>query len=90
MTYTNPTTFNRSTVPTNLLTVADWRRAGPNNRKGVAWENAARKYAARFGAALVMRADDTLVSFARQDDGKVRRQTYAPRAWAWAAEGSDR
>ncbi len=87
MTCTNPTTFNRSTVPTNLLTVADWRRAGPNNRKGVTWETAARKYAARFGIALVMRADDTLVSFTQQDGGKVRRQTYAPRTWTWAELG---
>ena len=84
MTCTKPATFNRSTVPTNLLTVSDWRRHGPNNRRGVGWETAARKYAARFGTSLVMRADDTMVSFTRQDDGKVRRQTYAPRTWAWA------
>ncbi len=80
------TFFDRVAMPTNLLTVQEWRRLSKATYKGVSWETAARKYAARpggRGGALVMLADDSLVVFTLQGDGKVRRRTYKPGTWVW-------
>lgn len=77
------TFFDRSAMPTNLLTVPEWRRFARAAYKGVSWERAAHKYAARNGGALVMRADDSLVVFTLRDDGKVSRKTYRPGKWRW-------
>ncbi len=77
------TFFDRSTMPTNLLTVPEWRRFANFAYKGICWEAAARKYAARNGGALVMRADDSLVVFTLRNNGKVTRKTYKPGKWRW-------
>ncbi len=79
------TTFDRRAMPTNLLTVPEWRRLANAAYRGVSWATAARKWAMRNGGALVWRADDSLVVFTRRDDGKVSRATYAPRTWGWTA-----
>jgi len=79
------TFFDRRATPTNLLTVQEWCRLSRAAYNGVTWATAARKYATRFGGALVMRGDDSLVVFTRRDDGKISRSTYAPRTWGWAA-----
>ncbi len=78
------TTFDRSAMPSNLLTVAEWRRLGQAASRPLGWLTAARKYAAIFGGALVWRADDSLIVFTRRDDGRVTRRTYQPRTWGWA------
>ena len=79
------TFFDRAATPTNLLTVQEWNRLSRAAYNGVTWPIAARKYALRFGGALVMRGDDSLVVFTHVGNGKVRRKTYAPQTWAWAA-----
>ncbi len=78
------TTFDRAAMPTNLLTVQEWRRLSNATFGGVSWATTARKVAAIRGGALVWRADDSLVVFTLRDDGKVSRSTYAPRTWGWA------
>lgn len=78
------TTFDRSAMPSNLLTVPEWRRLAQAAYRPLGWLGAARKYAARTGGALVMRADDSLIVFTRLADGRVSRRTYKPRTWRWA------
>ena len=77
-------TFDRSAMPSNLLTVAEWRRFASVVGSS-SWQAAARRYAQSQGGALVLRADDSLVVFTRLQSGKIRRQTYKPQAWGWAA-----
>ena len=79
------TFFDRSAMPTNLLTVPEWRRLSKAAYSSINWANAARKWAMRNGGALVWRADDSLVVFTRREGGKVSRSTYAPGRWRWAA-----
>ncbi len=79
------TTFDRSAMPVNLLTVPEWRRLAQAAYRPLGWLSAARKYAARMGGALVWRADDSLIVFTRRDDGRVTRRTYKPRTWGWAS-----
>jgi len=70
--------------PTNLRTVAEWRRfAGAVLPRSASWERAARYYAAKMGGALVERADDSLVCFTKLSSGKIRRTTYKPRTWGY-------
>ena len=80
------TTFDRQAMPSNLLTVADWLTLARNWYRGANWENCAKRYAAQHGGAIVMRCDDTLVVFTREDNGKVRKSSFAPGTWAWAAD----
>ncbi len=77
------TLFDRSTMPTNLLTVPEWRRFSRAVYRNVAWATAARKYAERNGGSLVMRADDSLTVFTRRADGRVTRKHYRPGKWRW-------
>ena len=79
------TAFDRNAMPTNLLTVADWRRLAQAAYRPLGWLSAARKYAARMGGALVLRADDSLIVFTRLADGRVTRRTYKPHTWGWTA-----
>lgn len=89
------TTFDRSAMPSNLLTVAEWRtfaRAlldGGQIRGNAGWEKAARHYADQVGGALVMLADDSLVVFTKlrfgDRAGRISRRTYRPGTWVWAA-----
>lgn len=79
------TTFDRAAMPSNLLTVAEWRRLANATWGGIGWLSAARKYAKQTGGALVWRADDTLIVFTRLEDGRVRRATHKPGTWRWAA-----
>ena len=78
------TAFDRSAMPTNLLTVADWRRFAQAAYRPLGWLSAARRYAKRTGGAIVMRADDSLIVFTRHWNGSVTRRTYKPRTWGWA------
>ncbi len=79
------TFFDRPTMPTNLLTVAEWRRfASAVLPRSISWEAAARYWAERKGGAIVLRADDRLVVFTKRDNGKVHRRTYKPGSWQWA------
>ncbi len=80
------TFFDRAAMPTNLLTVQEWRRLSKATYKGVSWETAARKYALQVGGSLVLLGDDTLVVFTRNDrQDKVHRSTYRPGMWKWAS-----
>jgi hypothetical protein len=85
------TAFDRSAVPTNLLTVADWRRFAAattdwqrqfRQAAPTAWEKAARCFACAKGGALVWRANDSLVVFTKRGD-KISRRTYKPGTWGW-------
>ena len=77
-------TFDRAAMPSNLITVADWRCLGQASFKGLGWLTVARRHAALFGGALVWRADDSLIVFTRLADGRVRRSTHKPGTWGWA------
>lgn len=83
MTATVCTFFDPRAMPTNLLTVPEWRRLSRAAYNGIGWETVARKWAERRGGALVMRADDSLTVFTRRDDGKVTRKTFKPGKWRW-------
>lgn len=78
------TTFDRSAIPTNLLTVHDWRFFG-KEAYGVSWQTAVRKYAEIKGGALVMWGDGRLMVFTKLQNGKLRRKTYKHGEWGWAA-----
>ena len=79
------TTFDRAAMPSNLITVADWRRLGRASFRGMGWLTLARKYAKDYGGALVWRADDSLIVFTKLEDGRVRRSTHKPGTWRWAS-----
>ncbi len=76
--------FDRSVMPNNLLTVAEWLVFARNTRKR-SWEGAARYFAERSdrGGALVLKGDDTLVCFTRLEDGKIRKTSHKPGTWGW-------
>ena len=77
------TTFDRSAMPNNLLTVAEWCTfARATKRSG--WQSAARYYAERCSGALIMRANDALVVLTKLSDGRIRQRTYKPGTWGWA------
>ncbi len=78
------TTFDRNVMPSNLLTVPEWRRLAQASYKGIGWLTVARKYAARTGGAFVWCADDSLIVFTLHLNGRVTRRTYPPRTWGWA------
>lgn len=80
------TTFDRQAMPSNLLTVADWLTLARNWYRGTNWDACAKRYAAQHGGAFVMRCDDTLVVYTRDDSGKVRKSSFAPGSWSWAAD----
>ncbi len=86
------TTFDRDAMPDNLLTVSDWMclgRAWYGQRYVAGWSTVARRYANRYGGAMVMLADDTLVVFTRShptEDNGVSRRTYKPGTWSWAKD----
>ena len=76
--------FFSNVMPSNLLTVAEWRRFARS--VGLrSWSSAARFYSKREGGAHVLRADDSLVVFTLRDNGKVSRSTYQPAKWRWAS-----
>lgn len=78
------TAFDRAALPTNLLTVADYRTFGKAVHGTLSWETAARKYAEVRGGAVVLRGDDSLVVFTKLSCGKIRRTTYKSGEWGWA------
>ncbi len=77
------TFFDPRAMRSGLLTVPEWRRFSRRCYNDVAWATAARKYAAHYGGALVMRADDSLTVFTRRANGKVSRSNYKPGKWRW-------
>ena len=83
-------TFDPHPTPARLaLTVAEWRRVSREAYGGVPWEMAAMEHAFRYGGALVLRADDSLVVFTRhrQSSGGmtwVNQKTHKPGTWSWA------
>lgn len=79
------TTFDRSAMPNNLLTVSDWKRfAHTWLGQYSAWRRAAQLYAEQKGGALIMLADDSLVVLTKRSNGKISRRTYRPGKWTWA------
>lgn len=76
------TTFDRNAMPTNLLTVPEWRRLAQHTTGG-SWMSAAHAWARRKGGALVLKADGSLVSYTRRDSGKISQRTYRPGSWEW-------
>jgi hypothetical protein len=77
------TRFDRSAVPTNLLTVPEYRRLSHETYNGVSWRTAARKVARVRGGALVLRADGSLVAFTRRENGRIEQRTHAAGKWGW-------
>ncbi len=78
------TTFDKTVLPTNLLTVSEWRYFGRAwYGRAVNWETVARRYAMLNGGAIVMLSDDTLVVLTRRGEDKVSRSTYRPGTWSW-------
>lgn len=75
--------FDRSAVPVNLLTVADWRAYALLAARKPSWLAGAKHYAERRGGALILRADDSLQVLTKGADGKVRSRTYRPGKWRW-------
>lgn len=80
MTVTN---FNPNAQPTNLLTVAEWRKLA-NATKAASWKAAVNAWARRRGGALVLRADGRLQAFTLRGS-KISQSTYKPGAWSWEA-----
>jgi hypothetical protein len=78
MTVTN---FNPNAQPTNLLTVAEWRKLAHHSGAS-SWKAAVAAWARRRGGALVLRADGSLRVFTLRA-GKISQSTYKPGAWAW-------
>lgn len=78
------TTFDKNSMPTNLLMVQEWRRLARAWYGGQSWRHCARKWAARRGGALVWRADGDLITFTRRADGKISTRTYKHGTWNWA------
>ena len=83
------TTFDPHPTPARLaLTVDEWRRVSREGYGNVTWDSAAKMHAARYGGALVLRADGSLVVFTehKQGDGgcSVSRKTHGPGTWSWA------
>ena len=77
------TTFDPTAVPSNLVTVKEWRHLGQSwFGFWVSWETVARRYARDNGGAMVMLADDTMVVFTRRGD-KVSRSTHRQGTWSW-------
>ena len=81
-------TFDPHPVPARLaLTVDEWRHLSREAYGGVSWETAAKSYAMKWGGALVLRADDTLIVFTRTSswgEAWVSRRTYRSGRWSWA------
>lgn len=81
-------TFDRSAMPTNLLTVMEWRRFAREAYGLSDWRAAARRYAEAKGGALVMRADDSLLVLTKLQHGpragRISQRTYKPGRWGWA------
>lgn len=77
--------ISRSAMPSNLVTVGEWRKFGKKALNGRTWENAAKWWAAEKGGSFVMLADDSLRVYTRMDDGKIRQHTFKPGAWKWGA-----
>jgi hypothetical protein len=81
MTNAITTNFDRNAMPTNLLTVPEWRTLA--HHTGAAdWKAAVRAWVRRKGGALVLRADGRLQSFTLRD-GKISQRTYRPGQWEW-------
>lgn len=79
------TKFDKSAMPANLLTHAEWRKFGRlAYDRPVGWKTAMRRYAEIKGGALLWRADDSLVAITKLSDGKLRQTTYKPDTWGWA------
>jgi hypothetical protein len=77
--------IDRSAMPSNLLTVSEWRVFAKAVGKR-SHNSAARYYAEQNGAgALMLLADDTMVIFTVLNDGKIRRCSHKPGLWRWAA-----
>ena len=86
------TFFDRSAMPVNLLTVPEWRRFSKHAAswisdykvRGPSWERAARAWAYEHGGALVMLANDDLVTFTVcRHNGSLRKKTFKRSKWAW-------
>lgn len=77
------TFFDRNAMPTNLLTVPEWRTLA-HHTGAVDWKASVRAWARRKGGALVLRADGSLQSFTLRN-GKIPQSTYRPGKWEWDA-----
>ena len=84
--------FDRQTMPTNLLTVSDWRIFAKHTTDWMksiritgrsTWERAARCYAHERGYAIALLADGSLVHFEKRGKS-VARSTYRPGKWGWS------
>lgn len=75
--------FSRAAMPSNLLTVADWRVFAKKAFGLRSWESGMRRYAEHKGGALALMADDSLRVLTTTSDGKIRKSTYKPGKWAW-------
>jgi hypothetical protein len=40
------------------------------------WQNTAKRYARTYGEAKVWKADDSVVRYWRDEDGRIRQRTY--------------
>jgi len=75
------TFFNKNSVPSNLLTISDFRKFA--KALGLtSWESAIRHYANVKGGALLLKADGSLVSFTKRGI-KISRKTFTPQQWGW-------
>lgn len=75
------TNFDRTAMPTNLLTVAEWCTLA-HHTNAASWMASVRTWARSRGGALVLRADGSLRAFTLRD-GKISQRTYKPGSWAW-------
>lgn len=82
-------TFARAAMPSNLLTVPEWRKFAREAFHTSSWAAAARRYARIKGGALVLRADGRLVSFTLREGGKVTQRTYREGEWRWHTPADD-
>ena len=72
-------------MPSNLITVADFRAFASKAFNITCWKSAAKRYAAKQGGAHVLRADGSLMVFTKTQAGKVTQKTYKPNKWGWEA-----
>ncbi len=79
------TKISRSLAPINLLTVQEWCRfARQTGVRNGSWRGGIRRYVHQTGGALVLKADDTMVVYAKMAGGKISQRTYKPKTWCWA------